>query len=55
VCYEGIYRHRLGRSFGSHPQANIDGANWDEPATYLANAGTGQLEQGYVIDPYEEY
>ena len=23
-CYEGIYRNRFGRSFGSHPQANID-------------------------------
>jgi hypothetical protein len=25
MCYyEGIYRNRFGRSFGSHPQANID-------------------------------
>ena len=23
-CYEGIYKNRFGRSFGSHPQANID-------------------------------
>jgi hypothetical protein len=35
--------------------ANLDGANWDEPAKYLANAGTGQLERDYAIKPYGEY
>ena len=35
--------------------ANLDGSKWDEPEKYLANAGTGQLERSYAINPYGEY
>lgn len=35
--------------------ANLDGASWNNPKKYLANAGTGQLKREYFIKPHGEY
>ena len=33
--------------------ANLDGQGWDDPAKYLANAGHGQQEVTYKLEPGE--